>query len=580
MILKRKITYLTVSLGLILSLLLGSAAVYAFSGFGGGTQTTPFRISTCAQLGEIANNLSGSYVLNNNINCNGTTYSSPTSNFTGILNGQNHTIENINFTTCGLFCHASGGATIENTNINGGTFTDSVYGSSMGSFVGELDGATLSNLHSNLTITGSSGDQYIGGIVGLIWLGSNNSISNSSYTGSMIIPDTDAYVGGIVGYAGSTSYSLSNDYAVPTITLNSGDGYLEVGGLAGDLTEDSLTDSYSAGSITASGTLTNAEVGGFVGIFGGSATIQNSFSATSVNGSYTGTNVTAGAVYGDSGGTNTNMYFDESRAILTNCSGDNSTSCTPVNVSNANPSYFFDSKNNAPLSSWDFSNTWALSTSYPTLQNQTLFTIPSSIPNNGDANNDGQQDAFQSNVADVVDTSGYWASVSIPSSSGCIVGNSQSVSATSLKDDTGHTSLTNPVDFNIYCLTTGATVPVTIIYDRQYSNPSLVFYNIASQTYVPVVGAQFTTVAFGGVTRTEVTYSVTDGGSYDSDGIANGIIIDPVELVGPLTTTTSPVPDTGFGAPSQNNPIPYILVICAAISAVLGLGLLYRQRTK
>jgi len=537
--------------GFVAALLVMPTMAMAFSGFGGGTQTSPYRISTCAQLEEMANNLAGYYVLNNNINCGGLTFTPIGSNgspFTGTLDGQDHTITNLNFTTCGIFCKAGGNATIENLNLTAGTFNDNVYGSSMGTFVGELDGATLSNLHSSLTITGSSGDQYIGGIAGLIWQGTN-SITNSSYVGSITVPDTDAYVGGLVGYAGSI-YSLSNDHATPTILLNSGDGYLEVGGLVGASTAHAITNSYSAGSITNSGTITNSLVGGFAGIFGSSATIQNSFSATSVNGSYTGSGDTAGAVYGTSGGINTNMYFDESRATLSSCSGDSQTSCTAVNVSSANPSYFFDNKTSAPLNSWDFNNTWAIGSSYPTLKSEATFVIPSSIPNSGDANNDSTQDAYQSNVEDIQDTSGVWATVTVPSANNCLVGGGQSIVSTSIKADGNYPALTNPVDFNVYCLTTGATVPITIIYDRVYTDPALVFYNNSTQTYTPISNAKFSTVTIGGITKTEVTYSATDGGAYDADGIANGVIADPVDLIGPAVVTA---PNTGYGTPITSN---------------------------
>jgi hypothetical protein len=555
-------------------------AALAFSGFGVGTQATPYRISTCAQLGEMANNLAGYYVLNNNINCGGATFTpvgSSGSPFTGTLDGQDHTITNLNFTTCGIFCNAGGNATIENLNLTGGTFTDSVYGSAMGTFVGELDGATLSNLHSSLTMTGSSGDQYVGGIAGLIWSGTN-SIANSSYIGSITVPDTDAYIGGLVGYAGSI-YSLSNDHATPTIILNSGDGYLEVGGLVGANTAHAITNSYSAGSITNSGTITNSVVGGFAGIFGSSATIQNSFSATSVNGSYTGSGDTAGAVYGTSGGINTNMYFDESRATLSGCSGDSQTSCTAVNVSNANPSYFFNNKTNAPLNSWDFNNTWSLGSSYPTLKSEATFVIPSSIPNSGDANNDGIQDAYQPNVEDIEDTSSVWATVTVPSANNCLVGAGQSIASTSIKADGNYPALTNPVDFNVYCLTTGATVPITIIYDRVYTDPSLVFYNSSTETYTSISGAKFSTVTIGSVARTEVTYSATDGGAYDADGLSNGVITDPVDLVGPAVVAA---PDTGYGAPTTSNIwLTFGIEISFSVSLILvGAGLKNFSRPK
>lgn len=533
--------------GLLTAMLVMPAVALAFSGFGSGTQTTPYRISTCTQLGEMANNLAGYYVLNNNINCGGATFTpvgSSGSPFTGTLDGQDHTITNIDFTTCGMFCETHG-ATIENLNMTDGSFIDSTYADNMGTFVGTSDGSTLTNLHSNLSLTGSSGDEYIGGIAGLLFQ-NTTTITDSSFTGSITVPGSDGYVGGIAGitYDNVGTYSLSNDYAAASITLTSGSSYQVVGGLIGAHQGGTITDSYSAGSITSNSTsFTN--VGGFAGGFDG-ASIQNSFSATAVNGNAT----VIGAVYGYSGGTNTNMYFDESRATRSNCSGDSQTVCTAVNVSNASPAYFYNNKTDAPFNNWDFNNTWSLGSSYPTLKSEAAFVIPSSIPNGGDANNDSIQDAYQPNVVDIEDSSGAWATVTVPSADNCLVGDGQSIVSTSIKTDGTRPALTNPVDFNVYCMTVGETVPITIIYDRVYTNPSLVFYNANTQTYTPISGAQFSTVTFGGVTRTEVTYSATDGGTYDSDGSANGVITDPVGLVGPAIVAA---PDTGYGAPITAN---------------------------
>lgn len=572
--LKRNIFKLAVSLTFA-TVLLSPAVVQAFSGFGSGTSAKPFRISTCTQLAEMANDLSGYYVLNNNIDCNNATFSSISSNFTGTLDGQNHTIKNINFSQCGIFCTVSGG-TVENITVAGGTLTSTAYGSSIGTFAGKADDGTFNNLHSNLTITGSSGDQYVGGIAGLVFQGAN-SITNSSYTGSITVPGSDGYVGGIAGVTygvSGASYSLSNDYAAATITLTSGSSYQSAGGLIGGHFAGSITNSYSAGSISSASSSYN-NVGGFAGIFGSGATIQDSFSATAVS----GIAATIGAVYGSSGGTNTNMYFDQTRAGEGSaCSGDSTTTCTAVNASGDQSSYFFNNSSNVPLNSWNFNSVWQVGSSYPTLRNEAAFVIPGTIPNNGDANGDGKQDAYQPNVADIEDTAGAWTTVTVPSSSNCIVGDGSSTSYASLKAYSGYAALNNPANFNVYCLTTGATVPITIIYDRVYISPTLVFYNSSTQTYTKVSGAQFSTVTIGGVARTEVTYNATDGGAYDSDGTANGIIADPVGLMTPTASVSSP--NTGYGSPASRDPIILLIAFGAIISTGAGLLRLHYSKTK
>ncbi|HEU4966489.1 MAG TPA: hypothetical protein VFT53_03330 [Candidatus Saccharimonadales bacterium] len=186
------------------------ALAAAFSGIGAGTQANPYRITTCAQLGEMAGNLAAYYVLNNDINCNNTTFT-PVGGlgggtpFTGTLDGLGHSIENINFTNCGIFC-STNGATIKNLSIASGTSTvpQHYY---HGSFVGYADNTTMVNLHSALTITADSYD-YVGGIVG--FMDNTNTVSDSSFTGSITLTGTDGYAGGITGYLWAASDSISN----------------------------------------------------------------------------------------------------------------------------------------------------------------------------------------------------------------------------------------------------------------------------------------------------------------------------------------------------------------------------------
>lgn len=80
-----------------------------------------------------------------------------------------------------------------------------------------------------------------------------------------------------------------------------------------------------------------------------------------------------------------------------------------------------------------------------------------------------------------------------------------------------------------------------------------------------VPGAVFSTRVIGGVTKTIVTYSITDGGALDTDGLANGIIKDPVGFA--IVPTA---PSTGLGKPYQPIAIS-ILALISAASFVAGL---------
>jgi hypothetical protein len=571
---KRKIIARVASFGLIVSLLLSPLAVYAFSGYGSGTQSIPYRISTCAQLGEMANNLAGHYVLNNNIDCNNTTFTSVggtggSTPFTGTLDGQGHTIKNINFNGCGIFC-SSNGATIENLTLSNGTYA---VGSSSynGSFVGFADSTQFTNLHSSISFNGGN-FAYIGGILG--FGNSADVISNSSFSGSISVTGTDGYNGGIVGFIWDSGDLVTNSYFNGSLSLGGSTTIEAQGGIAGGENAGSITKSYSTGTLhDTAGSSNGNRDGGLVGTFSGGS-VSNSFTASAI----TSTGSNTGAAFGDGLGTSTNNYYDKTAVGLSVCSGLDSAACTAVNNGNTSPNYFFNNTISPPLNTWDFSSAWlTTSASYPALRNQAAFTAASGIPNGGDSNNDGTTDSYQANVVNAADDNNVWTTVVIPSGNSCMVGSAQAINAGSLKADTGYNALNNPVDFSVYCASSGATVPITIIYDRQYANPTLRFYNPTTGSYTAVSGAQFSTVTIGGIARTKVTYNATDGGAYDSDGTANGVIADPVGLAAVTGATTTPTaPDTGFGMNHANIIWPLITFSSISTGLIIG-GLLLRK---
>lgn len=581
--LKTKLFLSIASLISALVLTVSPVSVFAYSGFGSGTSSSPYRISTCSQLEEMQNDLSGYYVLNNNINCNGTSFTSiaPSTAFTGNFNGENYTITDLNFTNCGLFCNISTGATIENVDVTGGTLNDTNGSSNyQGIIVGLSDGGTITNVHSNDTITlgSSAAADYVGGLVGNTFTGTTN-INDSSFTGSITSSTNVSYVGGIVGttYESVGTGNLTDDYSTADITLTSASNDVTAGGLNGYQGSGTTTDSYSAGNITVQSGATNAIIAGFDGLYGPGLNIVNSFSSES----FTGANNAAsfGSAIDTQEANAPGLYFNEYLAGSSSCNDGASFTCSGVNASNTQPDYFYTVAN-APLSSWDFANTWSATSTYPVLQNVSAFNIPTP-PNSGDLQNNGQLDEYEPNVVDVEDSNGAWASVSIPSGDGCVASNGSSVSASNLKTDFGYTTLTNPVDFNVYCTTTGASVPITIIYDREYSNPVLQFYNTNTGTYTTVSNAHYSVETIGGVQRTVVTYTATDGGAYDEDGTANGVIEDPVGLADISSTSSSKVgaPDTGYGAPGNVNFILVAIYIVSAVSISSGLFVLRRRKS-
>jgi len=201
--LSKRTSIISTVLGIVLlgSTILSPISALAFSSYGAGTVGNPYRIATCAQLSEIDSNLSAYYVLVANIDCAGSSFTALalSASFTGTLDGQSHTIKNLNIAGSGLFSQITGG-TIKNINLSSGSISGSGY---VGSIAGIIHGATLINVHSSLAIVG---EVYNGGLVGLSY--NDLSISNSSYGGSIT---SNVFSGGLVGLIFDSGTNLITD---------------------------------------------------------------------------------------------------------------------------------------------------------------------------------------------------------------------------------------------------------------------------------------------------------------------------------------------------------------------------------
>jgi hypothetical protein len=202
--------------------------------------------------------------------------------FTGVFDGNGHTILNFSYTSTGtsnigLFGYVDGpNAQIKNLgiidpNIDAGT------GSQVGSLVAYLENGAISNCY----VEGGSvsGNYTVGGLVGRNYHGKiTNCYSLGDVAGS-------SSVGGLIGRSGPEPYwgngTISYSYSAGGV---SGDSM--VGGLVGFST-DKIIDCYSTASVSG-----NNQVGGLVGLNGEACyywscsygTITNCYSTGSVEG--------------------------------------------------------------------------------------------------------------------------------------------------------------------------------------------------------------------------------------------------------------------------------------------------------
>jgi len=561
----------------ILALLVAvSPLASAFSSFGDGSSDLPFRVGSCAQLQEMNNNLTASYVLIRDIDCTGFDFTPIGTNdvFSGTLNGRGYSINNLsivqNNDDMGLF--STLGGTVTNLVLTSPTIHGTGY---IGALAGDTSLSTISDVrvvNPDISTLGS----IAGGLVGDL---GGATVRRTSVVGGSITGGGN--VGGLIGRDNNGS-SIYDSYTNSTVT-----GTLFVGGLIGQFKPGALlvANAYAAGPVNGSST----DMGGLIGFMNASsgAVVSNSFSVASLAGS-TGSTGKGGLIGYQQGGTVTNSFFDQGRGGVSGltCISTGSTGCTVVDSDSSDLGDFTGNSTVAPLDGWDFTDTWqAVDGDFPTLFALGNF-VGGAVPNSGDANGDGQPDNFQTNVISVSNPDNIWSTIEVSGDSGCSIDYPEWANPEAT--DTGFTrKLSTMTAFSLYCNTAGQTVPVTIIYDKQYDTTgwTLRYYNSGDQSYSTVSDAVFGSRTVGGVVKTTVTYNVTDGGSLDSDGLANGVIVDPVapavKLVVPSTSaiTGVGVPNTGLGRQSGDSVGGDIALTSFTLSFV-GVGLYIRKRLR
>jgi len=281
-------------------LVIGSFAVPIWAKYGGGTgePNDPYLIYNANQMNTIGLNQGdwnkcfklmadidlGEYE-DQEFNIIGTDPDNP---FTGIFDGNDHRISNLNyFSTAidyiGLFGYVSG----ENAEIKSLRLIDPNVDAGTGDYVGSLVGYLSSGTVINCSVQGGSvkGVNRVGGLAGS---NSSGRITNCSATGN-VAGDYD--VGGLAG--SNPSGTITNCWATTTTR-----GTHYIGGLVGR-NYGAITYSYASGIVDG-----DYLVGGLVGSNGGS--IVNCYAA----GPVTGAEDTGGLTGSEWGAHNINSYWD------------------------------------------------------------------------------------------------------------------------------------------------------------------------------------------------------------------------------------------------------------------------------
>jgi len=276
-----------------------SPAALCPAGGGDGSVASPKIICTADDLNAIRNHVDWHYVLGQDIDLNVSPYNTgngwePIINFSGTLNGNNHSIKNLyifrvsgNNSYLGLFSRvlvedANDGIITDlnlidvNINDHGGVY--------LGSLAGGIKINNCSNLKyiENVHVTGAiNGHNDIGGIIGAInttpVCDGNFYLKNISFDGNVFANGVD--VGGLVAYS---SVGLQDSRFNGNVM-----GLAKVGGLIGKLdTKNGLvSSSYSTGFVEGvyyQGTVYLDSIGGLIGAVT-SGKINNCYSLATVS---------------------------------------------------------------------------------------------------------------------------------------------------------------------------------------------------------------------------------------------------------------------------------------------------------
>ena len=191
----------------------------------------------------------------------------------GIINGNGHTISNINLSEdISLIGNLYG--TFENMYINNMKQSSITYGGMIALAYG---GSEVNNIHMTNVNISKNGSGAVGAIIGT---GSGMSLINSSVCNLIIEtsnPQNNIYAGGLIGKGDSTE--ISNCFAINEEITDSRGVTSGTGGIIGYSSGSaSITNCYTDGKINSS----NMNVGGIAGIIP-TASVENCFSNVNIS---------------------------------------------------------------------------------------------------------------------------------------------------------------------------------------------------------------------------------------------------------------------------------------------------------
>lgn len=333
--------------------------------FAGGTGTTadPYQIKTARHLNNL-HKYAGilwkgkAFKLMNDVDLydllkNTTNGWIPVPDFYGTLDGGGYAIKNIWVKSEGV---AGVFTAINDTVRNLGIEIQIGKNITGGDITGGLAGRNNSGIINCYVKGNVSGKNRVGGLVGV-----NNGTIQQSYAEVDVtaISEDVLYAGGLIGRS-EQNKTIQESYSKGTVSASSTAGEVNVGGLVGRLAYSNVLNCYSLSNVKADSPQ-RYYVGGFVGAAWTNATnlISNCYAAGYVSGGIS-TIVRAGGFVGEMSGNGNSLYFDlESSERDSDGSGGKATAKTTAEM-----------KLQTTFTGWDFNTVWSIEEgiSYPSLR--------------------------------------------------------------------------------------------------------------------------------------------------------------------------------------------------------------------
>lgn len=497
----------------------------------------------------------------------------------GLFNGLNNAVvRNVTFSNGSIIAQSYSGVVAgesyssELSNIHSDIDVSAEEGSgyALGGLIGYGDyerGVTLSGLSSTGDVTGDG--EAMGGLFGELDVNGQEYSETSvvleeSYATGNVVSTSSYGVGGLIGYSyisndngddlPSASLTLRNTYAQGDVDATNGTG---AGGLIGYMdaynsgsgseAAINIDKSYASGHVSA-----DSDAGGLIGYVD---QLSNENENLSISDSFAAGLVEAreGAAYaiigsdsylgGDGNLYLDNVYFDETATNQSYPDYSELGDWSPVNNDGDDPDYFKNNSTNSPLDTWDFEDVWvANSDTFPTFRAVSGSSDADtdgisddqedSVLNEGDGNDDGTPDSGQPNVASFLNSiDGKYVTV-VADEDCALSAVSADTEASKSAQDADYVYQYGLVSFTAVCAEQNGFTANFQVFFHGVEKQGLVLrkYNSTTNQYSGIEGSALNEWEFQGQVTTVAEYSVTDGSSLDSDGEANGTIVDPVGL--------------------------------------------------